>query len=71
MCKKPLGIWFDKIDGFIKIYVGIRYFVSLGYNEIYDTTKSYKSKQWINLMLRINLIVILQESESIHIVLYQ
>ena len=39
MCKKPLGIWFDKIDGFIKIYVGIRCFVSLGYNEIYDKTK--------------------------------
>ena len=27
---KPLGIWFDNIDGFIKIYDGIRYLVLFG-----------------------------------------
>ena len=36
---KPLHIWFEKIDGFIKIYDGIRYlilFASERYNAIYD-----------------------------------
>ena len=36
---KPLRIWFDKIDGFIKIYDGIRYLVLFAterYNTIYD-----------------------------------
>ena len=28
--QKPLGIWFDNIDGFIKIYDGIRYLVLFG-----------------------------------------
>ena len=27
MCSKPLRIWFNKIDRFIKIYNGIRYLV--------------------------------------------
>ena len=27
MGAKPLHIWFEKIDGFIKIYDGIRYLV--------------------------------------------
>ena len=39
---KPLRIWFDKIDGFIKIYDGIRYLVLLGHNwydEICDSIK--------------------------------
>ena len=38
MGAKPLRIWFDKIDGFIKIYDGIRYLVSFAsekYNAIY------------------------------------
>ena len=30
MGSKPLGIWFEKIDGFIKIYNGIRYLVLFG-----------------------------------------
>ena len=36
---KPLSIMFDEIDGFIKIYDGIRYlelFGHLWYDEIYD-----------------------------------
>ena len=32
---KPLGVWLVKIDGFIKIYDGIRYLVLFG-PEIYD-----------------------------------
>ena len=38
MGAKPLCIWFEKIDGFIKIYDGIRYvilFVPEKYNAIY------------------------------------
>ena len=41
MGRKPLRIQFDKIDGFIKIYVGVRYLVLLEYNEIYDKIKYY------------------------------
>ena len=36
---KPLGIRFNKIDGFIRIYDGSKYLVLLGpekYNAIYD-----------------------------------
>ena len=39
---KPLRIWFDKIDGFIKIYDGIKYLILLGhswYDETYDSIK--------------------------------
>ena len=36
MGEKPLRIWFNKIDGFVKIYNRIRYLVSLGHNKIYD-----------------------------------
>ena len=32
MGSKPLRIWLDKIDGFIKIYYGIRYLVILGHS---------------------------------------
>ena len=31
MGAKPLGIRFDKIDGFIKVYDGIRYLVIFDY----------------------------------------
>ena len=44
MGSKPLHIWFDKIDGFIKIYDGIRYLVLLGhswYDEICDDNNKY------------------------------
>ena len=37
--KKPLHVRFDKTDGFIKIYGGIRYLALLEYNEIYDKIK--------------------------------
>ena len=39
MGEKPLCIWFEKVDGFIKIYDGIRYlilFTPERYNAIYD-----------------------------------
>ena len=39
MGEKPLRIWFDKIDGFIKIDNGIKYLVLLKYNAIYDGIK--------------------------------
>ena len=35
----PLRIRYDKIDGFIKIYGGIRYLVLLKYKEIYDRVR--------------------------------
>ena len=54
MGSKPLHIWFDGIDGFMKIYDGIRYLVLLGHNwfdEIFDSVKylitSYKWKSGI------------------------
>ena len=36
---KPYRIWFDNLDGFTKLYDGIRYlvlFASEKYNRIYD-----------------------------------
>ena len=39
MGKNPLCIRFDEIDGFIKVYSGIRYLVLLDYNGIYDKIK--------------------------------
>ena len=42
MGSKPLRIWFDKIDGLIKVYDGIRYLVLLGhswYDEICNSIK--------------------------------
>ena len=51
MGAKPLRIWFDKIDGFIKIYDGIRYlilFATERYNAIYDRIDYYliSQKRW-------------------------
>ena len=46
MNSKSLRIWFDKIDGFIKIYDGIRHLVILGhscFDEICDSIKGQKS----------------------------
>ena len=66
---KPLRIWFVKIDGFIKIYDGIRYLVLFGperYNAIYDRINYFISeKSGITYS-----IIILQESKFIHIILY-
>ena len=45
---KPLCIWFDKIDGFIKIYGGNRYLVLLArncYDEICNRIKYLTSKK--------------------------
>ena len=67
MSEKPLRIWFDKIDGFIKIDDGVRYLVLLKYNEIYNRIRYLISKK---VVLQIALIIILQESELIHIILY-
>ena len=48
MGSKPLHIKFDKIDGFIKIYDGIRYLVLFGYwwyHKIFDNIKYLISKK--------------------------
>ena len=48
MGAKPLRIWFVKIDGFIKIYDGIRYLVLFGserYNAIYDRINNFISEK--------------------------
>ena len=48
MGSKPLGIMFDKIDGFMKIYDGIRYLVLFGhswYDKICDKIKYLKSEK--------------------------
>ena len=67
MGKNPLRIRFDKMDGFIKIYGGIRYLVLLEYTEIFDKIIPCKCK--IAIVLEKILIVILQESELIHVIL--
>ena len=70
MCSIPLRIMFDEIDGFIKIYDGIRHLVLFGgdfYDEICDRIKYVISKKRV---LQIVLIITLQESELIHIILY-
>ena len=42
LSEKPLRIWFDKINGFVKNYNGIRYLLlSINY-EIYDRIKYCK-----------------------------
>ena len=45
MGEKPLRIWLDKIDGFIKIDDEIRYLVLLRYNQIFDRVKYLISKK--------------------------
>ena len=64
---KPLCIWFDKIDGFIKIYDGIRYSVLLShswYDKICDRIKQVKK-----VVLQKMLIIMLQKSELIHMII--
>ena len=65
----PLHIRFDKIDGFIKNYDGIRYLVLSGsyYDEIFDRIKYLISKK---VVLQIELIIILQEPELTNTILY-
>ena len=64
---KALCIWFDKIDGFIKIYDGIRYSVLLShswYDKIFDRIKQVKK-----VVLQKILIIMLQKSELIHMII--
>ena len=66
---KPLRIRYDKIDGFIKIHNKIRYLVLFDWcDKVYDRIKHLISE---NVVLQIVLIIILQESELIHMILYQ
>ena len=70
MGSKPLRIRFNEIDRCIKIYDGIRYLVLFGhlwYDEIYDRIRYLTSQK---VLFQIVLLIILQESELIHIVLY-
>ena len=67
---KPLHIWFEKIDGFIKIYDGIRYsvlFAPKRYNAIYDRLIIIQVKK---VVLPIELIIYVQELELIYVILY-
>ena len=69
MGAKPLWIRFDKIDAFVKIYDGIRYLTLYDYekyNVIYDRIRYLINK----MVSEIVLMIILQESELIHITLY-
>ena len=70
MGANPLRIRFDKVDGVIKIYDGTRYlelFSSRIYNAIYDRINNLISEK---VMLNILFMIILQESELIHVILY-
>ena len=70
MGTKPLGISFDKVDGFIKIYDGTIYLVLFGlkrYDAIDDRIRYLIIEK---VVLHIVLIIILQESELIHVILY-
>ena len=67
MCAKPLRVWFDKVCGLNKVYDGTKYLVLFcpeRYDDIYDSIRVKK------LVLHTILIVILQELELIHIILY-
>ena len=69
MRSTPLPIRFNVIDGFIKNYDGIRFLLLCGhgwYDEICDRIK-YLIRQKV--VLQIVLIIVLQESELIHIIL--
>ena len=63
MVSKRLRIWFEKINGFIKIYDGIRYLALL----VHISNDDICEKKFI---LQIVLIIIWQESKLIDIVLY-
>ena len=69
MGSKSLCISFNIIDGFAKIYDGIGYLVILGHSwfqKICDSMKYLINKK---VVLQIVLIIILQESELLHIIL--
>ena len=70
MGANPLRIRSDKVDGFVKMYDETRYLVLIGserHDAIYNRIRNLISKKSV---LQILLIVILQESELIHIILY-
>ena len=67
MGAKPLRIRFDEIDGFIKIYDGVRYvllFRSEQYDAIYIRIRYLISQKMVSQIIAI----ILQELELIHII---
>ena len=56
MDAEPLRIWFEKIDGFVKTYGGIRYLVlfdSERYNAIYNRIK-YLEREKSGIIDRVN-----------------
>ena len=56
MGAEPLRIWFEKIDGFVKAYGGIRYLVlfdSERYNAIYNRIK-YLEREKSGIIDRVN-----------------
>ena len=70
MVEKPLRVWLEKVDVFIKVYYVIRYlilFASEKQNAIYDRINYLISEK---VVLDIVLIIIQQELEWIHIILY-
>ena len=70
MVANLLRIRFGKINGFIKIYDGIRCLMLYDYkryNAIYDKIKWLISEKMV---LQIVLIIILQESELIHNIIF-
>ena len=81
MGEKPLSIWFNKVNGLIKIYNGIRYLELFdSYNEFYyrNISKIYNAfSDWIKYLIseksgftEIVLIIILEKLELIHIILH-
>ena len=79
--EKPLSIRFNKVNGLIKIYNGIRYLELFdSYNEFYyrNISKIYNAfSDWIKYLIseksgftEIVLIIILEKSELIHIILH-
>ena len=66
MGPNPLRIRFDEKDGFITIYDGIKYLVLFGFEQ-YDAL--YNRIRYL-ISEKIILIIILQESELIHLILY-
>ena len=70
MGSRPVRIRFDKIDGFIKIYDGIRYLIILDHDrldKIWDSIKYVISEKSV---ITESINNDLQESELVHIILF-